>query len=107
MGTRMDFQFGPGKNDVAPRRRAQTDPLRVLVISDLRADARGALDAGKPLGHARIRSVDIDNFDAVLDALAPALRLPASPGGEALELTFRKLSDFHPDHLYDQSKLIA
>lgn len=104
MGTRLDFQFGPGKER---RRRAQTDPLRVLVISDLRGNARAAFDAARPLAHARVQGVDIDNFDTLLDALAPALALPAADGGEPLSLSFRKLSDFHPDHLYDQSKLIA
>ena len=107
MGTRLDFSFVPGKGELR-KRRSETDPLRVLVISDLRGAGRAELDAAAPLAQARITPIGIDSFDEVLAQLSPELELaPADLGDEPTRLSFRTLADFHPDHLYDGSALIA
>jgi type VI secretion system protein ImpC len=107
MGTRLDFSFVPGKGELR-KRRVETDPLRVLVIGDLRGAGRPALDPAAPLAHARIAPIGIDSFDDVLAQLSPELELAAAEAGaEPMRLRFRTLADFHPDHLYDGSALIA
>ncbi|HEX6241503.1 MAG TPA: type VI secretion system contractile sheath large subunit [Polyangiales bacterium] len=106
MATRLDFSFAPGKGERSRRQRVETDPLRVLVIGDLRGAARPAMEPERPLAHTRITSVGIDNFDALIAQLGPEVVLDAATG-EPTRLAFRALADFHPDHLYDSSALIG
>ena len=67
-------------------------PFRILVLADFSGRANRGLH-GPLAGRPAIR-IDCDNFDEVLERLAPALKLPGS------SLRFSQLDDFHPDHLY-------
>ena len=63
-------------------------PFRILVTADFSGGA------GK---NRRAIEVDRDNFDAVMERVAPELRLPI--GGSEITVSFRELDDFHPDRL--------
>lgn len=74
-------------------RRDQADsgkPFRIIVLGDF---------SGRSAGAAKPREIDPDNFDDVIAALAPVLKLPVE---EEEEIRFRALDDFHPDSLYRQ-----
>lgn len=78
-------------------------PFRIGVVGDFRGHARPA--AGAPdLGARAPLAIDRDDFDDVLAACAPSLRL-ALDDGPPIEIGFRELDDFHPDRLYDRLPL--
>jgi type VI secretion system protein ImpC len=64
-------------------------PFRILVAGNFSGGA------GK---NRRVIEIDRDNFEAVLDRLAPELTLPC--GGGDVKVRFRELDDFHPDRLF-------
>jgi type VI secretion system protein ImpC len=64
-------------------------PFRILVAGDFSGGA------GK---NRRVIEIDRDNFDAVMERLAPELKLPF--GSSEVVLKFRELDDFHPDRLF-------
>lgn len=83
-------------------------PLRLLAVGDY-AGRRGASDMHA--GRSVVRSINKDNFDAVLGDLAPTLTLTVpdriSGDGDSdrmrrVELTFEKLADFQPDAIVAQ-----
>lgn len=101
MTTRMDFgfTFGSAKAGVSPRVR-RDEPLRLLVLADFSAHGLRGLPHPKPLAQRVPVRVDIDNFDAVLRRMAPALTLElAAPIAARLALSFSTMDDFHPDQL--------
>jgi len=74
--------------DVQSRRKRpqvpdEETPFRVLVLGDFGAET------------PRPVLVDRDNIDAVIDKLGVSLELDL-----AGEIRFRRMDDFHPDHLY-------
>ncbi len=89
--SRLSFDFATRGGSA--RRRHDDEVTRVLVIADLRGDARPAQAPG--LTNARIVSIDVDNFDSVLRTFHPHAAV-----GSGL-LTFESMADFHPDRLLD------
>ena len=86
----FSFDFKPvGK----PREPDQ--PFRILVVGDF---------SGENTDHPnqpRLQTVDIDNFDEVMDRIAPIVTV-ASHQGVAARLQAFTLEDFHPDEIYDK-----
>lgn len=66
-----------------PQVPAEETPFRVLVLGDFGAET------------PRPVLVDRDNIDAVIEKLGVSVELPL-----AGEIRFRRIDDFHPDHLY-------
>ncbi len=64
-------------------------PFRILVAGDFSGGA------GK---NRRAIEIDRDNFDAVMERVAPELRLPF--GNAEVAVKFRELDDFDPDRLF-------
>jgi type VI secretion system protein ImpC len=91
----FDFQVGPGR-DREPLRSNAESPMRILLVGDFSgrnsrgAQAHGDIATRKPL------AVDIDNFDRVMQRIAPRLAL----GTQGTELEFTTIDEFHPDALY-------
>lgn len=82
--------------EAEPATYRETDPdspFRILVLGDF--TGRSNRKVSSSLGGRRPILLDLDNFDDVLRDLQPSLRLPG------LQLAFRELDDFHPDHLYE------
>ena len=104
MTGRMDFGFTfgvPGAG--SPTNARREGPFRILVLGDFSGHGFRGLVNPKPLGLRLPQSLDIDNCDAVMQRLAPALALdlagtPSSP----LPLSFGSVDDFHPDQLLRQ-----
>jgi type VI secretion system protein ImpC len=81
--------------DVAeePQQIAQPEPetpFRILVAGNF---SGGAGRYRRPI------EIDRDNFDAVMERVGPALRLPF--GSAEVALAFREIDDFHPDRLFE------
>src|SRR5580658_2870183 len=81
--------------DVAeePQQIAQPEPetpFRILVAGNF---SGGAGRYRRPI------EIDRDNFDAVMERVGPALRLPF--GSADVALAFREIGDFHPDRLFE------
>ena len=81
--------------DVAeePREIAHPEPetpFRILVAGNF---SGGAGRYRRPI------EIDRDNFDAVMERVGPALRLPF--GAAEVALAFREIDDFHPDRLFE------
>ena len=80
-------------------------PFVVGVLGDFGSDPDAAK---KRLKDRRFVSVDVDNFDEVLDGVAPAtsFRVPnhlSAEGGEfAVKLQFRQMADFRPEAVVQQ-----
>jgi len=99
-GNSFNLQFGAAD---APAAQGREDgPMRLLLIGDFSGrEARGQLDvAGLP--DRKPVKVDVDNLDAVLRRMAPAV--PQAGGGEA---RFAELGDFHPDALFRRLPVFA
>jgi len=82
-------------------------PFVVGVLGDFGSDP----DAPKKrLKDRKFVSVDVDNFDEVLDGVAPttSFRVPnhlSAEGGEfAVKLQFRQMADFRPEAVVQQVK---
>jgi type VI secretion system protein ImpC len=64
-------------------------PFRILVAGNF---SGGAGRYRRPI------EIDRDNFDQVMERVAPELRLPL--GAAEVFLSFREMDDFHPDRLF-------
>ncbi|NNE34134.1 MAG: hypothetical protein HKN13_02790 [Rhodothermales bacterium] len=90
-------------------RKQNTQPLRLLFVSDLTPQA--IVEDWK--GVSRIRSVDKNSFDQLIADLAPRLvidvpnHISATPPQFELALQFASLEDFHPSHLAVQVPAVA
>jgi type VI secretion system protein ImpC len=97
--------FGFEVNLGAARRAASRIPRssnrrHILVLGDFTGRRSRGIETTADLERRPVVSVDLDSFDAVMERLAPALRL-AVPGfdpGDA-GLAVRSIDDFHPDRL--------
>ncbi|MES2259277.1 MAG: type VI secretion system contractile sheath large subunit [Pseudomonadota bacterium] len=100
MATSLIFEFGFEAPE--PQEPAEADqPMRILVLGDFSARASRGLENAADLGKRAVRHVDLDNFDATIAQLAPALTLALADG--PAELRFGDLDDFHPDQLYQKA----
>ncbi len=88
----VDLDVAPGERHPTPRPESDT-PFRILLMGDF----SGRANRGAP-APARWRPVLLDEFDDVLADMRPALKLGRS--AHPIELEFRDLDDFHPDHIY-------
>jgi type VI secretion system protein ImpC len=64
-------------------------PFRILVAGDF---------SGGTGKHRRPIEIDRDNFDEVMERVAPEVRLPF--GNSEISIKFREIDHFHPDHLF-------
>ena len=83
--------------EAEPATYRETDPdspFRILVLGDYTGRANRGIASG--LEGRKPVLLDLDNFDDVMRDLQPSLRLPG------VNLKFRELDDFHPDHLYEK-----
>jgi type VI secretion system protein ImpC len=72
-------------------------PFRILVVGDF--SGRGNRGVHESLAGRRPVSVDLDNFDEVLEGMGAALRLPHAA------LFFHEMDGFHPDAVYQRAEL--
>lgn len=104
MTGRMDFGFtfgAPGSGLSAQPRR--DGPFRIVVLADFSGRGFRGLVNPKPLMQRLPQSVDIDNFEAVMRRMAPALSLTLDEAGASpLALSFKSVDDFHPDQWLGQ-----
>jgi len=101
MTGRMDFGFtfgAPGAGSPAQARRE--GPFRIVVLADFSGHGLRGLAHPKPLAQRAPQSVDLDDFDAVMRRMAPAVSL--DNGSAPLALNFASVDDFHPDQLLRQ-----
>lgn len=84
-----------------------SEPFRILVLGDFSGrGSRGICDPHGALASGKLRPVDRDELENVMEHLCVRLRLPLSlDGGDSTELTFVELDDFHPDRLYENLEL--
>ncbi len=66
-------------------------------------ESRGVADS---LTGRKIRRVDLDNFDTVMEQTAIRLEVEL-PRGEKVTAGFTKLEDFHPDRLWEGNEFFA
>lgn len=84
-----------------PRRAVVSDEpaFRILVLADL---------GGEPTGTAgRTMRIDRDDFDAVLERIAPRAVLGIGDAGTPAVARFADIDDFHPDRLIETLPLFA
>lgn len=106
MPARMEFQLNLPKSLADPVRRDPDAPLRLLIMADLSGRSDRDMPAVSPgLADRPVLAVDVDNLNAVMARLAPALRLPVGATGETIPIRFRQIDDFHPDALYQHLEL--
>jgi type VI secretion system protein ImpC len=109
MTGRLDFGFtfgSPGAGAKALARRGEA--LRILVLADFSGHGLRGLVNPKPLGQRMPQQVDIDNVDAVLKRMGPAVSLALpEPVSARLDLSFATVEDFHPDQLLGKLPTVA
>ena len=88
MPERLEFDLGFGRPG---RRRADTEPMRLLVLGDFSGKAAAERP---PLASRPTQPADIDTISGVMKRLAPRVSVPAGV------IEFVELDDFHPDRLY-------
>ena len=91
----FDFNFSAAN----PGARKATDVMRILVLANLAGHHERS--TGDWFG-APARAIDVDNFDAVFEKIAPCLKLRLADGEHPLPVRFKELDDFHPDALFAQ-----
>ncbi len=106
------FSFGKIQFDVsiapsgAAKRRDPEAPFNLAVVGDF--SGRSQRGVAEPVGPRRIWRVDCDNFDEVMGKLGARLGLWLSQkAGDAIELPFQSIEDFHPDRLLKQAAPLA
>jgi type VI secretion system protein ImpC len=98
-GLNFDFTFQGGDKS---RRTDQGQPMRILVAGDF--SGRGSRGETQPgIAERPVLSIDIDNFDSILERIAPKIRVDL--GDAAFTIPIEDLDDFHPDSLYDKLDL--
>lgn len=74
------------------------EPFRILILGDF---------SGRSGAVARAVQVDVDNFDELLNRLAPSVNLALGIAGTSpVNLKFRQLSDFEPDSIFESCELL-
>jgi type VI secretion system protein ImpC len=101
------FNFGEIKiavdRDPSQARPVPETPFRVLLLGDFSGSG-----SQQPLPARKPTLVDRDNFDDVLAAFHPELRLRLDNEGrheELATLQFSELDDFHPDRLLERVEM--
>lgn len=92
----MEFNLGSGVSVSGARKQSPNAPMKLLVIGDFslkQASSNLSPDSSK------VRRVDVDNFDELLEQLAPKFSIRHTPE-HLSHLSFTDLEHFNPDHLY-------
>ncbi|WP_182869869.1 type VI secretion system contractile sheath domain-containing protein [Rhodopirellula sp. JC639] len=88
------FQFG---NAGSARQLDPQEPMRIVVMGNF----SGCGDADGSVAERKFRRVDIDNFEDVLQTIAPKASVQIGDSADAvIEIGIGELDDFHPDALY-------
>ena len=108
MAQRLEFEVRSRLGgDTAPRRAGKA-PMRLLLCGDFSGRAAqaapGSLDAAV-LAERPVLRIDIDNLDAVMARIEPAI--PLAIGDDTVSVAFGSLDDFHPDALFDRLAVFA
>jgi len=90
----VKIDVGLGSQSEPAREHSSGDPFRIALIGDF----GGRANRRAPRSVREAVEIDPDNFEAVMARLGTALAL--TPGEAPVELRFRELDDFHPDHIY-------
>jgi type VI secretion system protein ImpC len=84
----MTFKKAPSSEPID-----EDAPLRIVILGNFSARA-GEANACRPV------RVDCDNFDSACGQFGASLRLPpCAEGTLEIDLSFKKLDDFHPDQI--------
>jgi type VI secretion system protein ImpC len=105
MPTRLELDLTTGSRPHAAHRQSAGAPLRLLLCGDFSGRAGRGRDEPDGLATRPLLRVDVDNLDAVMARLAPAVELPVD--GRICTLGFATLDDFHPDRLLALGELQA
>jgi len=95
------YDFGRMELDIEPGKQ-KTDtpepetPFRILVLGNFSGATEKSANP-KPV------LVDRDNFDGVMNQVAPSARIDTPSG--SCSVSFRELDDFHPDRLFQQLEI--
>ena len=103
MPARLEFDLSMGRRPAsfrAAKPRRGDEPMRLLVIGDL----AGARADREPLAARPTHRVDLDNLEATLQRIAPAVH--CTVGGAEVAFAPRSLDDFHPDRLLQTVPLL-
>ena len=76
----LEFEFNFRSPPRGGDRGDDDRPMRILVIGDFSGRASRRVAGVGDLDQRPTSAVDVDNFDALLDKLAPTLHLPAEIG---------------------------
>lgn len=98
MPASMSFEFSIKSAQQQPR--AEQLPMHILLLDNFSGHRNNSA-----LAERSFASVDIDNFDQLMERHAPQLDLDLS--GTLIHLEFRHLDDFHPDTLFRSVPLFA
>lgn len=91
---RVELDINPGKQETyAPEPET---PFRILVLGNFSGATEKASNS-KPV------LIDRDNFDEVMNRMAPSARIDMPSG--SFSVNFRELDDFHPDRLFQQLEI--
>jgi type VI secretion system protein ImpC len=90
MSMRTQIEFGPGSR--VARRRSAGEPLRVLVLGDFSGRSQ-------PPATLSAKRIEIDDFDAAIDALAPVVPIATDDGKPLAQIAITAFAHLHPDHL--------
>jgi type VI secretion system protein ImpC len=97
MPARLEFELPLGKPAAAQHTPRRNEPMRLLLLGDFSGTSAAS---AAPLAERPTLRVDLDNFDQVMQRLAPGVQVPL--GGKDFALSPRTLEDFHPDQLLNQ-----
>lgn len=101
----MNYEVNFGT--LAKLSRAAPGPaFRIAVLGDFsgRANA-GVMETGAKLAARKPLKVDVDNLDALLERLAPEIKVPVGEEGEVVVVPVKSMDDFHPDQLVENLPL--
>jgi len=104
---KLEFQIVSSMEE--PRGRPEPEePFNVLIMGDFSGRAnRRICDPSAALDERRIHLVDRDNLDEVMAKLGVEIRLPMGGRHVPLELRFKEIDDFHPDHLFERVEIFG
>jgi len=102
----FDFNFGTSTGKSPLKRTDPSSPMKLLVVADF--SNRGAKESNRNDNSKSMspKKIDIDNFDDLLDQLAPELVLK-HPNGASSSISIFELEHFHADHLFTTLPLFA
>ncbi len=100
----MDYAVSFGR--IEKRDRAAPGPaFRLALLGDFSGrSGAGEIETGDALAARKPIKVDVDNFDKVMERLAPKVVIDLGEDG-AVTVPVKELDDFHPDQLVENLEL--